>query len=90
MSQQKIRKERRLRVKLMDSVKEGQIMLNEKTAQELEIKDSAEIVVGGKKRLVLSIITSSEVPAEQVYINPQDAKRSGIADNSTATIRKAS
>ncbi len=90
MAQTKPRKEKRLRIKLMSDVKEGKIIINEKLAQELELKGDVEIVVGGKKKLILNAVISIDVPPDQVYINPQDAKMSGIADNTIATIRKAS
>jgi hypothetical protein len=83
-----VRKERRLRIKRNESVKEGKLVINPKTAQELGITDKAEIVIGGKKRLELDIITSSDVPEDQVLINPDFAKTFGIADNTIATIRK--
>ncbi|MDT7865255.1 MAG: hypothetical protein RQ922_05190 [Thermoproteota archaeon] len=82
------RKERRLRIKISESVKEGKLSINPTTAQELGISDKVEIVVGGKKRLVLDAILSSETPPDQVFINPDFAKSFGIANNTIATIRK--
>jgi anaerobic selenocysteine-containing dehydrogenase len=82
------RKERRLRIKISESVKEGKLSINPTTAQELGIADKVEIVVGGKKRLVLDAILSSETPSDQVFINPDFAKSFGIANNTIATIRK--
>lgn len=90
MAQQKPRKEKRLRIKLDEKVKEGKMIMNDKLAAELEIKDLAEIVVGGKRKLLLSVMTTSDAPQDQVFINSQEAKRSGIADNTIATIRSAS
>ena len=89
MNQVKQRKEKRLRIKLSDEVKEGKILINEKLAKELEITDAVEIVVGGKKKLVLSTILSSEIPPDNVIINTALAKANGISDNTIATIRKA-
>jgi len=89
MNQVKQRKEKRLRIKLRDEVKEGKILINEKLAKELEITDAVEIVVGGKKKLVLSTILSSEIPPDNVIINTALAKANGISDNTIATIRKA-
>jgi len=89
MNQVKQRKEKRLRIKLRDEVKEGKILINEKLAKELEITDAVEIVVGGKKKLVLSAILSSEIPPDNVIINTALAKANGISDNTIATIRKA-
>ncbi|MDT7891780.1 MAG: hypothetical protein RQ952_03460 [Thermoproteota archaeon] len=86
---QKPRKEKRLRIKLKDDVKEGKLLINEKIAKELEITDKVEIVVGGKKKLILDALLSSEIPEENVFINTLLAKANGIADNTIATIRKA-
>jgi hypothetical protein len=88
MMSQKPRKEKRLRIKLKDDVKEGKLLINEKIAKELEITDKVEIVVGGKKKLILDALLSSEIPEENVFINTLLAKANGIADNTIATIRK--
>jgi len=83
------RKEKRLRLKLQDNIKEDRIMINEKIAKDLEITDKVEIVVGGKKRLVLNAILSSDISPDQAIINSTQAKINGIADNTIATIRRA-
>lgn len=88
MSQEKIRKEKRLRLVLSDEVKEGKMKINDKIASELGISDKAEIVVGGKKRLVYDVLTSSDIPPEQVFINSSEAKVYGIANNTIATVRR--
>lgn len=90
MAQQVQRKEKRLRIKYSENIKEGKAVINEKLAKELDIKDSLEVVVGGKKKLVLAAILSQDTPNDQILVNPLQAKSSGIADNSIATIRKAS
>jgi len=83
------RKEKRLRLKLQDNIKEDRIIINEKIAKDLEITDKVEIVVGGKKRLVLNAILSSDISPDQAIINSTQAKINGIADNTIATIRRA-
>jgi len=88
MSKQVKVKERRLRIRRSNEVKEGKILIHEKIANELEIKDKAEIVVGGKKKLVLDAIISTSIPEDQVFINSDLAKINGIADNTIATIRR--
>jgi hypothetical protein len=50
MSQEKVRKEKRLRLVLSDDIKEGKAKMNEKIANELGIADKLEAVVGGKKK----------------------------------------
>jgi hypothetical protein len=88
MSQEKVRKEKRLRLVLSEEVKEGKAKINEKIANELGIVDKIEAVVGGKKRIVFDAIISSEFPLEQVIINTSEAKAYGIANNTIATIRR--
>jgi|BEDMetMinimDraft_2_1075160.scaffolds.fasta_scaffold05529_2 hypothetical protein len=88
MSQEKVRKEKRLRLVLSDDIKEGKAKMNEKIANELGIADKLEAVVGGKKKIVFNVILSSEVPPEQVIINTSEAKTYGIANNTIATIRR--
>ncbi|MDP7976722.1 MAG: hypothetical protein ACP5T5_05135 [Thermoprotei archaeon] len=79
--------ERRMRVKKNDSVKEGQAKINPQTATQLKIVDSLEVVVAGKRKLVLKALTGADVPASEIWACPDDMTKSGVADNSIATIR---
>jgi len=54
---------------------------------ELEIEDSVEIVVSGKRRLTLKA-KEIESEEERVYVCPDDVKSLGISNNSIATIRR--
>lgn len=82
------RKEKRLRIKKVNEVSEGKLVINNEIASELEIENKAEIVIGGKKRLIFDVILNSSVPKNQVFINSNEAKLYGIADNTIATVRK--
>ena len=79
--------ERRMRVKKNDSVKEEQAKINSQTAAQLKIADSLEVVVAGKRKLVLKALTGADVPANEVWACPDDMVKAGVADNSIATIR---
>ncbi|MCX8204323.1 MAG: hypothetical protein N3H31_01535 [Candidatus Nezhaarchaeota archaeon] len=81
------RVEKRLRLRRVEGVKEGEARINPRTMELLGIKDQLEAVVGGKKRLTFRATPSESVPASEVWINPVEAKSKGIADNSIATIR---
>lgn len=81
--------ERRMRVKKNESVKEGEAKINPQTAANLKISSTLEVVVSGKRKMVLSAIPSQEVPSAEIWANPDDMIRSGVADNSIATIRSA-
>lgn len=79
--------EKRLRLRRVEGVKEGEAKVNPKTMEFLGIRDQLEAVVGGKKRLVFKAVPSESVPVNEVWINLLEAKSKGIADNSIATIR---
>lgn len=79
--------EKRLRIKRVEGVKEGEAKVNPKTMEFLGIRDQLEAVIGGKKRLTFKAVPSEAVPVNEVWINPSEARSKGIADNSIATIR---
>jgi len=79
--------ERRLRLRRKTDVAPNTARINSKVAQGLQIKDKIEIVIAGKKKLELSVIPLDDVPPNEVYCNDATLARSGIADNSIATIR---
>lgn len=79
--------ERRLRLRRKTDVAPNAARMNPKVAQELQIKDKIDIVVAGKKKLELNVIPVDDVPPNEVHCNEATLARSGIADNSIATIR---
>jgi len=81
------RVEKRLRLRRMESVEEGEAKVNPRTMEFLDIKDLLEAVVGGKKKFTFKAIPSEAVPVNEVWINPLEARSKGIADNSIATVR---
>jgi len=80
--------EKRLKLRKKDEVKEGTARINPKTAEFLNITDRLEIVLAGKKRYSFSVITSEAVPVNEVWLNSEEMRRYGIADNTTATVRR--
>jgi len=80
--------ERRLKLKKRDEVKEGTARINPKTAEFLGITDKLEVVLAGKKRYNFDVAVSDVVPVNEVWLNSEQMKRLGIADNTTATVRK--
>lgn len=84
------RLERRMRVKRNDQVKEGEGKMNPQTAQQLGISSQFEVVVAGKRKLLLKVVPAADVPAGEVWANPEEMASAGVADNSIATIRASS
>ena len=81
--------ERRMRVKKSESVKEGEAKIKPQIANQLKITGSLEVVVSGKRKLLLKALPSGEVAAGEIWANPDEMAKAGVADNSIATIRAA-
>jgi hypothetical protein len=79
--------ERRLRVRRKDIVKTGKAHINPVTMRDLKITSRVEIVLVGKRRFTFDSVEDATVPPNEVWINSDDAKANGIADNSIATVR---
>jgi hypothetical protein len=80
--------ERRLKLRKKDEVKEGTARINPKTAEFLGITDKLEVVLAGKKRYNFDVVMNEAVPVNEVWLNSEQMRRLGIADNTTATVRK--
>jgi hypothetical protein len=80
--------EKRIRIRY-GNVKESFIKISSALAEDLGISEKAYVVVGGKKRFLLNVIIDDNLPANEVYANPDLLRENGIADNSIATIRRA-
>lgn len=84
--EQKKLTEKRIRVRYSNA-KPGEVIISQKLANQLNIKEKAVIVVGGKKRFEFKVVIDENVPENEVYANNEFMKENGIADNSIATIR---
>jgi len=82
-------KEKRIRVRLKPDVKEGELHISPSLAQELDLKDSAELSVPGKKKMRFKAILNEGVPSGEVWVNEEVMKERGVADNTLATVRGA-
>ena len=80
--------EKRLKLRKKDEVKEGTARINPKTAEYLGITSKLEIVLAGKKRYDFEAVVRDTVPVNEVWLNSDQMKRLGIADNTTATVRR--
>jgi len=80
--------EKRVRVRY-GNVKEDQIRISKKLAEELGIKEKAYLVVAGRKRFLLNVIIDENLPENTVFANEELLRENGVADNSIATVRRA-
>ncbi|MGC8974764.1 MAG: hypothetical protein ACP5KB_01035 [Thermoprotei archaeon] len=80
--------EKRVRVRLKDSVSEGVIYVSSKLASELGVKEVIQLSVSGK-RFTLRVSVSDSVPENEVWANEEFMRRNGVSDNSMATVRSA-
>ena len=79
-------KEKRVKLRKKPEVDKGVIIVPEKTAKELGIKDEVEVSVKGRRH-VFKAITLDKIPEYEVWGNPEDLAVMGLEDNSTVTIR---
>ena len=79
-------KEKRVKMRKKPEVDKGVIIVPERTAKELGIKDEVEVSVKGRKH-VFKAITLDKIPEYEIWGNPEDMVTLGLEDNSTVTIR---
>lgn len=80
--------ERRVRVRLRGGVPEDSVYVSGKLVSELGVKEKIQLSVSGR-RFVLSVFVSDDVPENEVWVNEEFMRRSGVSDNSMATVRSA-
>ncbi len=81
--------ERRLRIRSHEDVVLGSSKINPQTAQQLGIQDEIETVVAGKSRGNWKTAHAESVPQNEVWLNSDEMKTKGLADNTIATVRKS-
>ncbi|AFZ70836.1 hypothetical protein Calag_1114 [Caldisphaera lagunensis DSM 15908] len=80
--------ERRLRISYDEGVDKGNVKLSKKLASELGIQKKLEMVIASKKKLVFDSQIDESIQEEtKVFVNPDEMKEKGVADNSIVTIR---
>lgn len=80
--------EKRLRLRRKDDTDKGIGKLSPATLKYLQIGDRFEVVVAGKKKMELKAIPLPDIPENEVWINTEEMRFLGLADNSIATIRR--
>lgn len=81
-------RERRIKLRYGESVKQGTLHINPALAKELSISDYAEVSVHGR-RVRLKVVLDEGVPPSEIW-GSSDLKSYGIADNSIVTLRASS
>jgi hypothetical protein len=82
--------EKRLRISYDDSVEKGTAKLSKKLATQLGIQKRLEMVIASKKKLMFDAQIDDSIQEEsKVFVNPEQMKDEGVADNSIVTIRSA-
>lgn len=84
-----VAKERRIRLRYNDVVKDDEIYVSRKLAEELGISSKVSIAVPGKRPLEFKAVIDENVPPNEVWGNPMVMRSRGIADGSIVTVRGA-
>ncbi|MBC7120246.1 MAG: hypothetical protein H5T33_01500 [Candidatus Methanosuratus sp.] len=80
--------EKRLRLRRKEDTDKGIGKLNPSTVKYLQISEKFEVVVAGKKKMELRALSFPDIPENEVWVNAEEMRILGLADNSIATIRK--
>jgi len=80
--------EKRMRIRSREDVINGNSKMNTKMAEQLGVSDDVEAIVSGKWKGKWRVALVESVPANEIWMNGEELKAKGIADNTIATIRK--
>ncbi len=80
-------RERRIRLRFHNELKEGVAKINPQLARELGISDKVEVVVAHRHRYVFSVVLDEDVPVTEIWVNGEKLVHEGVADNSIVTVR---
>lgn len=79
-------KEKRVKMKKRPDVDQGVLLISSKLAEELGIKDEAEVSVKGR-RSKFKVIIQDGLSDLEIWANDADMMKLGLEDNSTVVIR---
>jgi len=80
-------RERRVRVRHKDNIKENEARINPKLAAEINATNYIEVIIAGKKKFTFKVVFDELIPVNEIWCNSELLRRHGIADNSIATVR---
>ncbi|ABM79927.1 hypothetical protein [Hyperthermus butylicus] len=87
LGREKKPRERRVRLRFHDELREGTAKVNPQLLRELGEGEYIEVVVAGRHRFRYKVETDDSVPVNEVWVNGEKLPEYGIADNSIATVR---
>ncbi len=80
--------EKRMRIRSREDVASENSKMNSKIAEQLGVSDEVEAIVSGKWKGKWKVSLTESIPANEIWMNGEELKAKGIADNTIATIRK--
>lgn len=80
-------RERRIRLRFHNELKEGIAKVNPQLLRELGEGEYIEVVVAGRHRFRYKVEADESVPVNEVWVNGEKLPEYGVADNSIATVR---
>lgn len=80
-------RERRVRLRFHDDIKEGIAKLNPQLIQEIGEAEYIEVVVAHRHKFRYKVEVDETVPPNEIWVNGSNLPEYGIADNSIATVR---
>jgi hypothetical protein len=82
-------RERRIRLRFHNELKEGIAKINPSLARELGIRDQVEVVVAHRRRFRYKVELDEQVPVNEIWVNGEKLPEYGVADNTIVTVRAA-
>jgi len=87
LGRQKKQRERRVRLRFAEGVKEGIALLNPELLKEIGEVEHVEVVVAHRHRFRYRVVVDEKVPPNEIWVNGEKLPEYGISDNSIATVR---
>ncbi len=82
-------RERRIRLRFHNELKEGIAKINPGLARELGISEYVEVVVAHRRRFKYKVELDEQVPVNEIWVNGEKLPEYGVADNTIVTVRAA-
>ncbi len=87
LGKQKKQRERRVRLRFRNELKEGIAKLNPELLKEIGEAEYIEVVVAHRHRFRYRVELDESVPPNEVWVNGEKLPEYGVSDNSIATVR---
>jgi len=87
LGRQKKQRERRVRLRFHNELKEGIAKVNPELLKEIGEAEYIEVVVAHRHRFRYRVELDENVPPNEIWVNGEKLPEYGISDNSIATVR---